>query len=102
MFHSQATGGKSRNLDLFFTGEETVKALLGKHARGADIVLMEGVMGYYDGLGGKTEGAGSYHLARATGTPALLVINPRGMSLSLGALVKGFAGFRGGQRHPKG
>ncbi|MDF2923315.1 MAG: cobyrinic acid a,c-diamide synthase [Paenibacillaceae bacterium] len=94
MFHSRIIGAASRNLDLFFTGEETVKALLLKHSKDADLALMEGVMGYYDGVAGKTAAAGAYDLARVTGAPSILVLQARGMSLSLAALINGFVRFR--------
>ena len=52
MFHSRVIGTKSRNLDTFFTDAETTRYLLGKNAADCDIAVMEGVMGYYDGVGG--------------------------------------------------
>ena len=52
MFHEQVIGAPSCNLDPFFTEEETTQYLFCKHAAGHDISVLEGVMGYYDGLGG--------------------------------------------------
>ncbi|WP_434309108.1 cobyrinate a,c-diamide synthase [Hominifimenecus sp. rT4P-3] len=94
MFHTQVLGAHSRNLDTFFTGENLTRYLLAENSREADIAVMEGVMGYYDGIGGTTSGASSYDLARVTQTPVVLIVNGRGMSLSLAALVKGFVDFR--------
>nr|WP_319487720.1 cobyrinate a,c-diamide synthase [uncultured Caproiciproducens sp.] len=94
MFHSKIIGIKSRNLDLFFLKSDTVRALLYKTAVQADIAVLEGVMGYYDGVGGTTTQASSYELARETKTPVVLVVNCGGMSLSLAALIKGFLQFR--------
>lgn len=94
MFHSEVIGTKSRNLDLFLLGEDTVRYLLCKNAAGCGISVLEGVMGFYDGVGGSTTQASSYHLARATNTPVVLVLNVRGMSLSAAAMVKGFAALR--------
>ena len=90
MFHGKVIGTKSSNLDVFFCGEKTVKGLLQQQTKGCDIAVMEGVMGYYDGtsLTG-TEGS-SYHVATVTDTPAVLVVNCRGMSNSIRAIVKGF------------
>ena len=51
MFHSKIIGAKSGNLDLFFLGENTMKYLFAKNSEGCDISVIEGVMGYYDGLG---------------------------------------------------
>ena len=55
---------------------------------------MEGVMGYYDGVGGTTTKASAYDLARSTSTPAILIVNSKGMSVSLAAYIKGFLEYR--------
>ena len=62
---------------------------LSRGCGGATLAVLEGVMGYYDGLGGDTVTAGSYHLARVTKTPVVLVLRCRGMSaLTAAALVR--------------
>ena len=94
MFHSQVLGTKSRNLDTFFTGEAVTRYLLAENSRDADIAVMEGVMGFYDGVGGITVHASAYELSSVTRTPAVLVLDCRGMSLSMAAYVKGFLEFR--------
>lgn len=94
MFHSEVLGIKSRNLDLFFTDEATTKYLLCKNAENADLAVMEGVMGYYDGLAGISTDCSSYDLARKTQTPVILVVDCKGMSVSIAALVKGFIEMR--------
>src|SRR5699024_5066099 len=94
MFHTRVIGTRSRNLDTFFTGEEVTNYLMAKNAADTDISVMEGVMGYYDGLGGISDRAGAYDLARVTKTPAVLIVNTKGMSLSILALIKGFLEFR--------
>ena len=66
MFHSRVIGTKSRNLDTFFTDAETTRYLLGKNAADCDIAVMEGVMGYYDGVGGISTKASAYDLADTT------------------------------------
>ena len=88
MFHSRVIGTKSRNLDTFFTDAETTRYLLGKNAADCDIAVMEGVMGYYDGVGGISTKASAYDLADTTDTPVILVVNSRGMSISLAAISK--------------
>ena len=93
MFHSRVIGAKSRNLDLFMLGRETIKYLLAKNACDCDIAVLEGAMGFYDGMG-KTEQCSAYDLARVTKTPVILVINGKGAALSLAALIKGFKEFR--------
>lgn len=92
MFHKEVLGIESRNLDLFFNGENTVKMLMGRHVQkeGQDMAVVEGVMGYYDGLGGNSVTAGSFDLARATETPAILIVDGRGKAYSLVAEIKGF------------
>ncbi len=94
MFHSEIIGAKSRNLDLFMADRETARFLLCKNARDCDVAVMEGVMGYYDGIGGRSTQASSYDLARETGTPVVLVVDVKGMSVSAAAVAKGFLAFR--------
>lgn len=96
MFHTEVVGAPGRNLDLFFLSEQELRALFVKNAAGYDLAVLEGVMGYYDGVGMTTRASG-WHLADATDTPVILVLTPRGMSLSAAALVKGFLTFR--ERH---
>ena len=94
MFHTKVLGTKSRNLDTFFCNRETVRYLLKENAQDCDIAVMEGVMGYYDGVGGTTVQASAYELARETETPAVLIVNCKGMSLSVVPYIQGFAEFR--------
>lgn len=94
MFHSRILGIPSRNLDAYFTEEETLRYLYEKGREGRDIAIVEGVMGYYDGIGALSVKASSYELARILRTPVILVVSCRGMSLSAAAVVKGFLDFR--------
>ena len=94
MFHSRVIGTKSRNLDTFFTGSEVTKYLLTRNARDCEIAVMEGVMGFYDGVAGTTTTASAYDLAKVTNTPVILIVNSRGMSVSLAAYVKGFLEYK--------
>lgn len=93
LFHQQVLGTKSANLDLFFAGEQ-LPALLERGARGTELSVIEGVMGYYDGLGAASEEASTYEVAKALGAPVVLIINTRGQSLSALATLKGFLDFR--------
>lgn len=93
MFHAKLFSSDCRNLDLFLSGEEGVRFLLGRKAAGCDFALIEGVMGLYDGLGADSQTASTNHLALVTETPTVLVVCPRGMSLSFKALLKGFLEF---------
>ena len=93
MFHKAALGIPSYNLDLFFLDEKECKNLLVKHTPSDGIGIIEGVMGFYDGVSGTTDIASSAHLARATDTPSVLVVSPKGQSLSMGAMLYGFKNF---------
>ena len=93
MFHSEIIGAKSRNLDLFFLGADTTRYLLEENSRDSGLALIEGVMGYYDGIGLSAD-ASAYDLARATRTPAVLVMDGRGRALTAAAVVRGMKDFR--------
>jgi cobyrinic acid a,c-diamide synthase len=93
MFHSEITGTKSRNLDMFLCGENIVKQLFAENSEDTDISVVEGVMGFYDGLGVNTVDYSSNDLSNKTGTPVILVVNCHGMSLSVAASIKGFLEF---------
>ena len=91
MFHRAVLGLPSYNLDPFFCDEEQLRGVLSSHMRRLSVI--EGVMGYYDGIG--TEGqASTWSVASATQTPVVLVINVRGMYTSAGAVIRGFKDFR--------
>lgn len=93
MFHSRIIGAKSANLDLFFFSDNTAKYLLAKNGLDRDISIIEGVMGYYDGMGLTSTTASSYELSQVTHTPTVLVVNAKGASLSILATIQGFLDF---------
>ena len=88
MFHTKVIGTKSRNLDTFFAGDEVTRMLLRKNGADCDIAVMEGVMGYYDGLSENSSRAGASDLAQVTDTPVLLVVNAAAASRSILPLIK--------------
>lgn len=91
MFHRRAIGIPCYNLDPYFCGKEHLRALLAAHA--GEISVIEGVMGYYDGVG--PEGTYStYDVARHTQTPVVLVIDVDGMYASVGAVLHGFLNYK--------
>lgn len=94
MFHRAVLGLESHNLDLFLSGEETVRMLFSRYTAGHDAAVCEGVMGLYDGLGGTTTRASAWHLAHTLNLPVLLVLRPKGASLTLAATVNGLKSFR--------
>lgn len=93
MFH-KFIGAKSGNLDTFLCDENTVKYLLSEGSQGNDITVIEGVMGYYDGLGGISVTASAYDLARVTKTPVILIVDCKGASVSVVAQIKGFVEYK--------
>ncbi|MCI8697535.1 MAG: cobyrinate a,c-diamide synthase [Oscillospiraceae bacterium] len=94
MFHRSALGVDSRNLDLFLSGEDTVRALYRRCGGGRGAAVVEGAMGFYDGLGGTTDRAGAWHAAHTLDLPVLLAVRPKGASLTLAAQIKGLLEFR--------
>lgn len=90
MFHQRVLDVPSKNLDTFFTGEEETKRLFLKDRREEDFALIEGVMGLYDGLGGIHQEGSSYHLAKVTQTPIILVVDAKGMGRSVIAQIAGY------------
>ena len=93
MFHSRVIGAKSSNLDPFFFDRDTMRYLLSHNGEGCDVTVIEGVMGYYDGLGLTSTRASTYEAARETESPVVLVVNARGAALSVVAAVQGFLDF---------
>ena len=94
MFHSRILGVPCRNLDPYFTDGETIRYLYSRNQEERDLAVVEGVMGYYDGIGGTSEAGSSYELAQAAALPVILVVSCKGMSLSAAAVIKGFLDFR--------
>ena len=90
MFHSRIIGAKSANLDLFFFQEDTVRYLLAKNAADRDVSIIEGVMGYYDGMDLNTTRASSYEVSKVINSPVVLVVSAKGASLSVLATIQGF------------
>ena len=94
MFHRAVLGVESRSLDLFFSAPETVRTLYARGTAGHGAAVCEGAMGFYDGLGGVSDRASAWHLADTLGLPVLLVVEPKGQSLTLAAELKGLVNFR--------
>lgn len=94
MFHRKVTGIPSSNLDMFLLCENTVKYLYAENSKKGDISVIEGVMGYYDGLSMTSTDASSYDLSKVIGCPTVLIVNVKGMAMSVPALINGFLGFR--------
>ncbi len=93
MFHRSVLGVPSKNLDTFFTDEETTRTLFCEERKEGEFAVLEGVMGLFDGLGGIRKEGSSYHLAKVTQTPIILVVDAKGMGRSLLPLIAGFLAY---------
>ncbi|MBR2284131.1 MAG: cobyrinate a,c-diamide synthase [Ruminococcus sp.] len=89
MFHRQVIGVRSHNLDSFFCDDDTLRYILCENSRGCSAAVIEGVMGFYDG-----GDASAHSVSAITGTPVILVIDCKGMSDSIGAVMSGFLNYR--------
>ncbi|MGH3194629.1 MAG: cobyrinate a,c-diamide synthase [Streptosporangiaceae bacterium] len=96
-YHALATGRPPRNLDPFLCGEDLIAPLFLHGASGAQVAVIEGVMGLFDGvdpaLGLDPDFGSTAHVARLLGAPVLLVVDAARAGRSVAALAAGFAGF---------
>ena len=93
MFHSRVLGIPTGNLDGFFLDEEELLQVAARYGRDVELLILEGAMGYYDGIGGTCR-ASSFEVARATKTPVILIVDCQGMANSVLALLKGFCQYK--------
>ncbi|MGW6196730.1 cobyrinate a,c-diamide synthase [Kribbella sp. NPDC055110] len=92
-FHAVATGRPGRNLDPMLSGEELVGPLFGHGSAGADLAVVEGVMGLYDGALGTEGFSSTAHVAKLLKAPVVLVVDASAAGRSVGAVVQGFVAF---------
>jgi cobyrinic acid a,c-diamide synthase len=92
-YHRLVTGRPSINLDGWMCPADFVRESCFRHAIDANVAVIEGVMGLFDGIGSSSIEGSSAQIAALTGAPVVLVVNTRGMAASAAALVKGFADF---------
>jgi len=95
-FHEVVTGRPSYNLDGWMCGRDHARATVARHARGADLAIVEGVMGCFDGLDGASDEGSTAQIAKWLGAPVVLVIDVEAMARSAAATVLGFEGFDAG------
>ncbi len=88
MFHKKVLGTDSHNLDSFFCDTKKLREIYDRYS--SEINVIEGVMGYYDGIGGNTSTASTCDVARKLKIPTILVVNGKGSSNSIAAVIKGF------------
>lgn len=94
MFHRTVLGIDTRNLDTFFAGADAIGRILARDTKDAELIVMEGVMGYYDGVGGATTMASSYELSKVTKTPVVLIVDAKGASVTLAAIIRGIMEYK--------
>lgn len=94
MFHRTVLGIDTGNLDTFFAGADAIGRILARDTKDAELIVMEGVMGYYDGVGGTTTMASSYELSKVTKTPVVLVVDAKGASVTLAAIIRGIMEYK--------
>jgi cobyrinic acid a,c-diamide synthase len=92
-YHALASGRPGRNLDAFLAGPELIAPLARHGAAGADIAVIEGVMGLFDGASGRGELASTAHVAKLLQAPVLLVVDAASMARSAAAIVHGYRTF---------
>lgn len=92
-YHALATGRPGRNLDAFLCGPDLIGPLFAHGAAGADIAVIEGVMGLFDGAAARGELASTAQVARLLDAPVVLVVDASALSRSVAALVHGFDSF---------
>ena len=92
LFHKQVLELEGMNLDSYFEAPEELRDKYSRLSKD-HLPVVEGVMGYFDGLGGSTTRASSWEVAHILDLPAVLVVDARGASVSLAALIKGFLEF---------
>jgi cobyrinic acid a,c-diamide synthase len=92
-YHARATDGPCHNLDGWMMGRDVVRATYARAAEGADVSLIEGVMGLYDGASPTSESGSTAEIAKWLDAPVVLTVDAGGMARSLAAVVAGFADF---------
>lgn len=93
MYHTLATGRRARNLDTFLMSKDTVKNLVGYASKDADICIVEGVRGLYEGLSPTGDECSTAEMAKLLGFPVVLVVNARSLTRSAAAIINGFKSF---------
>lgn len=92
-YHALATGRAGRTLDAWMCGPEVIAPLAAQAAQGTDVLVVEGVMGLFDGAADDGATASTAHVACLLNAPVVLVVDAAAMSGSVAALVHGYASF---------
>ncbi|MEK4148722.1 cobyrinate a,c-diamide synthase [Robertmurraya sp. FSL W8-0741] len=89
-YHTAVTKRPSRNIDSFMMSAEVVRAIVARASREANIAMIEGVMGFYDGKSPLSNEGSAAHISEITESPVILIVNGASMARSVAAVVKGF------------
>jgi len=92
-YHERALGAPSHNLDGWMMGRDAVVGTFARIARDAQVAVVEGMMGLYDGVAPDSDDGSSAEIAKWLGAPVLLVVDASGMARTIAALAKGYAEF---------
>jgi cobyrinic acid a,c-diamide synthase len=92
-YHTAVTGRVSRNIDSWMLNHEMVKEIVSRGSEGADISIIEGVMGFFDGKDPTNNNGSTAEISIITESPVVLVVNCASMARSAAAIVKGFQVF---------
>ncbi len=94
-YHTSVTGRLSHNLDSWMTDRDGVREILTRSSQQADLSIIEGVMGYYDGKSADSNAGSAAEIAELTASPVVLVVDVAGMARSAAAVVRGFQAMDG-------
>src|SRR4051812_24785519 len=89
-YHTAVTKRPSRNIDSFMMTHEVVRAIVARASQDADVAIIEGVMGFYDGKSPLSNEGSAAHISEITKSPVILIVNAASMARSVAAIVKGF------------
>ncbi len=93
MYHTLACGRRSRNLDTFMGSKDVVKNIVSHASKDADLCIIEGVRGLYEGLTGTTDDGSTAEVAKTLGFPVILILDARSLGRSAAAIINGFRTF---------
>lgn len=92
-WHGLAAGRDSHNLDTWLCNADQVRRIFHQYSAGADVTVVEGVMGLYDGMRNQGELASTAQISKLISAPVVLVVSARGIGRSVGAMIKGYCTF---------
>ena len=89
-YHTAVTKRPSRNIDSFMMAHNVVRDIVARASNDADVSIIEGVMGFYDGKSPLSNEGSAAHISELTSSPVILIVNAASMARSVAAIVKGF------------